>query len=327
MAIKITRRDILKTAAVAAASGLVPLRALAQTDSGQSAASGRYKRVLRFAHLTDSHVQPELGAPEGLARCIRHALGHADKPKMIVHGGDHIMSAFGEDAARTKLQWDLYQRIFKDECPLPVESCIGNHDIWGWDKTKSGTTGSETNYGKKWAMDVLGLSSAYRTFDRAGWRFIILDSVQPDGALFRGELAPPQFEWLKEQLSRTPHEMPVIIVSHIPIFSTTPFMAMRGAEADGKDWKIPALAMHIDARRIMALFDEHPSVRLCLSGHTHLLDRVEYNGVTYICDGTICGAKWRGPSQRTREGYGMIDLFADGSFAHQYHTYGWEARG
>jgi len=321
---------MLKAAAVSCAGGWLTDRLVAQPAAeSQSPAHGHgsRRRALRFAHLTDSHVQPELRAGEGLTACFRHAQSQADKPELIVHGGDHIMSAFGEDAARTKLQWDLYTSIVKGEVAVPVESCIGNHDIWGWNKAKSGTTGSEPNYGKKWAQEVLGLSAPYRTFDRAGWRFIILDSVQPDGEFFRGELDQPQFDWLKEQLARTPRDMHVIIVSHIPILSSTSIVVLPNAEESGREWKISAAAMHIDARRIIKLFDEHPNVRLCLSGHTHLLDRVEFSGVTYICDGTVCGARWKGPNQRCREGYGLIDLFDDGSFEHAYQPYAWNAQG
>jgi 3',5'-cyclic-AMP phosphodiesterase len=67
-------------------------------------------------------------------------------------------------------------------------------------------------------------------------------------------------------------------------------------------------------------------VPLLLSGHIHLVDRVSYLGKTYVCDGAVCGNWWRGPCQQFAEGYGVVDLWPDGTFEHQYVTYGWKAR-
>src|SRR5262249_25554403 len=91
------------------------------------------------------------------------------------------------------------------------------------------------------------------------------------------------------------------------------------------DLKVSAKRMHVDCRDLDALFQKHRNVKLCLSGHLHLLDRCDYNGVTYICDGAVSGAKWKGRKRQTPEGYGVIDLFADGTFKHEYMTYGWKA--
>lgn len=325
---QMTRREWLEIGVMSAAIGgplLTSTFADSTPDSSRGTPDPKRRRVLRFAHLTDSHVQPELRAGEGLLACLRHAQDRPDPPQFLLTGGDLIMDAFSSDAARTKLQWDLFTSILKDACPLPVEHCLGNHDIWGWNRQGSRATGDEPRYGKKWAMEILGLSAPYHSFERSGWKFIVLDSVHPDGDLFRGELDAAQFDWLKDQLARTPRETPIVIVSHIPILSSTVFMAVRDAEADGKQWKIPALAMHMDARKLMTLFSGHPNVRLCLSGHIHLLDRVEYGGVTYICDGAVCGRYWEGPNQICAEGYGIIDLFDDGSFDHKYNSYGWQA--
>ena len=47
------------------------------------------------------------------------------------------------DDARTQLQWDLWKSVLKNECSLPIESCIGNHDIWGWHRRHAHTRGDE----------------------------------------------------------------------------------------------------------------------------------------------------------------------------------------
>ena len=64
-------------------------------------------------------------------------------------------------------------------------------------------------------------------------------------------------------------------------------------------------------------------MKLCISGHIHLIDRVDYNNITYLCNGAVCGKWWRGTYQESPPGYALIDLYNDGSFAHQYIAYGW----
>ena len=59
------------------------------------------------------------------------------------------MDSFRANQERTTIQWDLYHKIMKEQCLLPVKSVIGNHDVWGWDKNRSQTTGSEALWGKK----------------------------------------------------------------------------------------------------------------------------------------------------------------------------------
>jgi 3',5'-cyclic-AMP phosphodiesterase len=325
MAKQITRRGAIKTAAGAAAvvwSGAGLARAGESEDTVKNP-----RRVLRFAHMTDVHVKPEKGAGEGMAAALRHAQGLADPPGLIVNGGDAIMDALGATRERTRLQWDLWNSILKSECSLPVEHCIGNHDIWGWYKKKSGTGGDEAMWGKAWALEAYGLAKPYRAFDRAGWRFIVLDSVQlrDGGGAYTARLDDEQFEWLAGELASVDAGVPVVIISHIPIVSVVPAF-FKDYFKDNKT-QIPGALLHTDMHRIKDLFYKHKNIRLCLSGHIHLVDRVEYLGVTYICGGAVSGAWWGGDWHECEAGYGVIDLYEDGGFGYQYVPYGWEARG
>jgi 3',5'-cyclic AMP phosphodiesterase CpdA len=308
---------------IASAAGLDTGIVSAQTTPLAGVALPGRKRSLRFAHLTDVHVEPELGANEGMASCLKHVQSHADKPEMILFGGDCVFDSMASDQARTKLQWELWQKVLKDNCSLPVEAGIGNHDVFGWTKSKARTTGQETLYGKAWAMQMLGLSKPYHSFDPAGWHFIVLDSIYPDGDHYKGQLDEDQFQWLSDDLGKT--RSPVLIMSHIPIFSVTP-MAPPPASVNGVI-TVTAGSMHGDFQRIKNLFKQHANVKLCLSGHTHLIDRVQYNSVTYLCDGAVSGDWWRGNHLgECDNGYGLIDLYDDGTFDHSYQTYGWKTR-
>jgi hypothetical protein len=69
------------------------------------------------------------------------------------------------------------------------------------------------------------------------------------------------------------------------------------------------------------LFTHYPNIKLAISGHIHLLDRVEYNGVTYCCNGAVSGAWWGGKYHDTKPGYAIIDLYSDGRFTNTYSSY------
>lgn len=323
-----TRRDFLAatgaTLAGFAAAGRIASASAQSNASGSAATSAATrKRALRIAHLTDVHVQPELKADQGLIACLKHVQSQPDKPDLILNGGDAIMDSFGHDQARTKLLWGIWKGALKSDCGVPVQSCIGNHDIWGWNKREAKTTGAEPQYGKQWAMDELGLSRPYHSFDRAGWHFIALDGVQPFGEDgYIGRIDDEQFAWLQSDLKSVAAGTPILLWTHIPIFSIAAFV---NDTHDKEDWRVSGGVMHIDAIRMQQLFLKFPNVKLCLSGHLHLVDRVDYTGVTYFCDGAVSGAWWKGDHHECKNGYAMLNLYDDGSFEREYVTYGWQA--
>jgi len=310
----------LGSAALAAgASGLIAQPAFALGPSPTR------KRVLRFAHVTDIHVQPELKAGEGFSKCLQHVQSLPDPPTLIVFGGDEIMDSFEQGDTRTTLLWNLWHSIVKSELSLPWKACIGNHDVWGWMKSKSHLTGNESLYGKKRAIKELGIPDRYYSFDQAGWRFYILDSIHPDLVeSYRGQFDDEQLAWLDNDLSKLDPKTPVVVVSHIPILSTLGFVEDK-VESDG-NYHVSGGLVHGDYVKVKEIFKKHPNVKLCLSGHVHLIDRAEYLGVTYLCNGAVSAGWWRGPNYgECDEGYAVIDLYDDGSFEHQYVRYGWKA--
>jgi 3',5'-cyclic AMP phosphodiesterase CpdA len=336
MTIEITRRRALGAAAAAAGAALLPRSvwgaqnapgAPATPAAGGAGVGGTAaKRALRLVHMTDLHIQPERHAGEGVAACLRHINAMADKPGLILTGGDLVMDAFEAGQARTKEQFELLLRTLRDQSGIPVEHCLGNHDIWGWNKRKSTTTGNEGLWGKRWALDALGLTAPYRSFDRAGWHFVVLDSVHVDPNDAEGYIAKldeAQADWLASDLASVPATTPVLVLSHIPILTVT--VLLGDADKKTNDRSVSGGVLHIDSPAIRELFAARGNVKLCLSGHLHRVDRVDFRGTTYLCNGAVSGRWWKGLNHETPEGYGVIDLFDDGSFRNEYVAYGWKA--
>ncbi|TWT45541.1 3',5'-cyclic adenosine monophosphate phosphodiesterase CpdA [Phycisphaerae bacterium RAS1] len=320
----LSRREFVHSASALAAVLALPGVARAHDEHEGKPAAATRKRALRIAHLTDMHVQPERKGDQGFTACLRHLRAQKDPADLILFGGDTVFDSFDENESRTRMLWELWQKLLKDECGTEHACCIGNHDIWGWNKSKSGTSGSEARYGKRWVLEIFGVEKPWRSFDKGGWHFIILDSTQPDGGDgYIAKLDDEQFEWLQGDLAATPATTPVLILSHIPILSAAAYMG-NGAEKSG-NWVVSGSVMHRDARRLKNLCRKHANVKLACSGHLHLVDRVDYLGVSYLCNGAVSGGWWKGANQECEPGYAMIDLFADGGFESQYVEYGWKA--
>ncbi len=315
----LSRREALKYAGLGIAAATLGPGAV---HTLAAAARPARSRALRIAHLTDIHVEPERRAGEGMAAAFTHANTLPDKPDLIVTGGDHVYDSFEHDEARTKTQWDVFTRALADSNKLPILSCLGNHDCWGWNKSRSKTTGDEPLWGKKLAIDHLKMPGRYHSADKNGWHLVFLDSITAEGDGYIGRLDDEQFEWLKGDLSAT--KLPVLIVSHIPILSVC---ALEWGKDDKPKATLEASRMHTDAGRLRSLFLKHPNVKVCVSGHIHLLDRCEYDGVTYLCNGAVSGNWWKGRHQQCDEGYAILDLYDDGAFESKYQTYGWKAAG
>lgn len=311
---EINRRDLMRLLATGALSLGLP-----GTPQAQSTAlinPGR-KRVMRFAHITDIHMQPERGAPEKFVKCLHHIQNQSDKPEFIVSGGDTIMDALAQEKPRVKEQWDLWHSIIRNECSLPIDYCIGNHDIWGLEQAKD-----QPDYGKKHATEMMQLDKPYRSFDRKGWHFIVLDSthVNESGKWYVAKLDEEQKAWLRDDLKNTPSNVPIMIISHIPIFAACVFNF--GNNVKNERWDVPGSWMHIDAVELIKLFYEHKNVKACISGHMHLLDLVVYNEVQYFCNGAVSGSWWKDEMyHQTRAGYAMMNLYDDGHVEREYIHY------
>jgi len=275
------------------------------------------KRVLRVAHLTDTHLTDTRNAVKNYTTCLHHVQSLKEEVDLILDGGDTIMDSLGvKEKAKVDAQWKLWENTYGQGSDLDIVHCVGNHDVW------AGAEKTDPLYGKKYVQDRLQMDSPYYSFDRAGWHFIVLDSTHPvNGGWYTAKLDEAQMDWLRQDLENTNKETPILVLSHIPILTATGFYPDNVKEGN---WTVPGSWMHTDFQEIQKLFMAHGNVRACLSGHMHLLDYVIYNGITYMCNGAVSGNWWGDPMYyETRAGYAVINLYADGSFDREWYEYEW----
>ncbi|SEL71990.1 3',5'-cyclic AMP phosphodiesterase CpdA [Chitinophaga rupis] len=311
------RRSLIKGLGLGAVLGGLPGAGLLRAAAAAPSKAAR-KRVLRFAHLTDVHLEPEMNAPKGLAACLHHIQSQKEQPSFIMNTGDCIMDALKQPKDRVETQWNLWHGLMKSDNSLPIEYCIGNHDCWGAGQT------SDALYGKKYALEMMHLPKPYRSFDKAGWHFIVLDSIQtlPDGTWYTCFLDEEQYAWLQQDLEANTTK-PIIIFSHVPIVSAAAVVTDNKFKP-GQGYVLGQGTMHADAPRLIELFDKHPNVKVCMSGHIHLYEQIQYNNVTYISNGACSGNWWKGVRSHTENGYAMVNLYDDGTFDNEYIPYGWK---
>jgi len=303
----ITRRGILKLIGAGAVGTLMAPMGC-QMDKKSLKAP-----ILRFAQLTDMHLLPDSPAEEGVKKCIRHLLSNEEKIDFIINGGDLIMDALDKNKQEVESQWEIWRNIKNSFPDLTFYHCLGNHDVWGL------TPNIEKYQGKEWALRELGLESPYYHFETQGWHFIVLDSthLRPDGRWYTAKLDLEQKQWFKNTLASIKSEEPILIISHIPILGASTFL--DGDNLKNGDWVVPGAWMHTDAKELIKLFYQHKNIKLCISGHIHLLEKLVYNNVHYYCSGAVCGNWWENePYEETNKGYAVIELFDDGSHTYKY---------
>jgi hypothetical protein len=161
------------------------------------------------------------------------------------------MDGMKADRQWAEAQWRAITQVIAAEVSLSIVHFIGNHDVWGCGVPADGAADHpDSQTGKELAMQSLGLSRRYYSFDRGVWHFVVLDSIHPKDHPseqdYTGMLDDEQRVWLTQDLHRTPAETPVCVVSHLPILCACEFLDGEN-EASG-DWVVPGARMQLDAR-------------------------------------------------------------------------------
>jgi 3',5'-cyclic AMP phosphodiesterase CpdA len=278
-----------------------------------SATPSRQKGV-RFVFYTDVHARTEWDTPVAMAHAARAI--NAAQPDFVIGGGDLITDGFQNSAVAVAPRWDAYMAMHQS-INADIYPTIGNHDLVGAipeDRSKPAKD-PRAIY-----LDRMGLEKTWYTFNVAGYRFFVLDSIRisQDEFKYHGHVSSEQIEWLKEELALTPHDMPLIIVLHIPLL-TVFYEATKGATFGALPNRV--VTNNIE---VMELFENH-NLLLVLQGHIHVSERLWWRNTTFITGGAICARWWRGPWHGTEEGFNIITL-QDNKIDWQYINYGWEAK-
>ncbi|OMP13298.1 hypothetical protein COLO4_01919 [Corchorus olitorius] len=154
---KMKRKDFLRSGLIAAGMGAFPKIA----DASQKPS----KKSLRFAFISDIHIKRGAAPEAGMAKALQHINQLKPKVDFIINGGDAIMDALAASKENAQDQWDLFHQIMQRENTLPIYSCIGNHDIYGWFQKNPEKT--DPAYGKDWAIRELKMSNRFYRFNRA----------------------------------------------------------------------------------------------------------------------------------------------------------------
>ncbi|WP_316845041.1 metallophosphoesterase family protein [Pedobacter psychrodurus] len=296
------RRSLLKSIPLAAAALVAgDLKNLASAAPVEK--NINRKPILTIAHITDVHIRSGDDAPARFEKCLKEIKKH--KVDFFLNGGDSIHAADYKDITRDSVteQWGIWDNCIKQIAEYEVHSCIGNHDIW-W----AAPSTADEMYGKEYVVKRLKIPNRYYSFSKKGWHFIVLDGNNKNTAL-----DSEQYKWLEAELERLPANTPVLLMSHYPILTVT------GTWEGGQ---------HGDHKELKQLFYKHKDkVKVCLSGHQHLLDRAWYNGVEYYCNGAMSGFWWgKGDKrsanpyyyQETAPGYAILKLYSDGTLENKY---------
>jgi 3',5'-cyclic AMP phosphodiesterase CpdA len=291
------RRSFLSLAPLSLAG--IPTAGLANTLSSEA------KPVLTVAHITDVHIRPDDDVPNRFLRCLETI--KKQRIDFFLNTGDSIHAADYSDITRDRVleQWKTWDDCMSALKAYEVYSCIGNHDPWWAAPSKE-----DPMYGVAYAAKRAGMPHRYYHFQKKNWHFLVLDGNNPGISL-----DPEQMEWLKLKLSEIKKGEFALLMSHYPILTVT------GTFEGGQ---------HKDHKELKKLFYQYKDqVKVCLSGHQHLLDRAWYNGVHYFCNGAMSGFWWGEGDKRSAEpyyyqetppGYAILKLYGDGTVENEYRT-------
>ena len=174
-------------------------------------------------------------------------------PDFVVGTGDMVDDGSAEE------QWqqffDIEHRLLRDNVYFPA---VGNHDRQGRGRTADSYRAFVS------VPDNGGDTERYYAFSYAAARFLVLDSNEYSFAL------SDQTAWLERELiaaRQDPAVRHVFVVMHHPPYS----ISVHGGSRDLRERWTP-------------LFEKY-QVSAVFSGHDHVYERAEHNGIRYFVSG------------------------------------------
>jgi Icc protein len=219
---------------------------------------------LTIGIVTDLHFGPEalwqgklrkLTHQAGdLARAFVQEMNDSVRPDMVVNLGDDI-----EDESR---EADLARY---GEClgilrsaKATLVNVAGNHDLIHLNRD---------DLSKLWQRS----GPLYYSFDRAGWHFVVLHTIEKQGVEIR--VPETQLEWLREDLARS-REPTVVLMHH---------SASEQYVEDSRWWPGRAhLALVKERAELRDIFEQSGRVRAVFNGHLHWNHFDVIRGIPYV---------------------------------------------
>ena len=271
------------------ATTLAGTAALAST----SAHTSQPGKPLTVLHLTDAHIRPEHDAPKRCAAILQAILKRHPEIGLVINTGDSIYAADYNHITRERVleQWKIWDDVVMAALKrLPVIHAIGNHDPW-WAGPKD-----DEMHGIPYVCKRLGIETSHTTHRHGGWEMIALDN-------HNGALGETQQKWLFDHLDSLPSTTPVLLASHLPIFSLA-------GDYDGGNMR--------NAKAVVDKLAARKAPVVCLSGHIHIQSSESLWNINFHCNGALSGSWWEpgdagdGSYKRTPAGYALLRLWPDG---------------
>jgi calcineurin-like phosphoesterase family protein len=207
----------------------------------------------------------------------------ADVHKDVMHDADERLGAFLKAMAKKRAHFVAQMGDF---CQ-PKEANDSFRKVWqSWEGAQYNVAGNHDMDGGASREDFrkyVGMDAGYYTYLQQGYRFVVLDGNDrhkdaPDG--YPRHVGEEQRAWLTETLASTTE--PVVVLIH---------QSLENASGLDNGAEVRAI---LEAANDTAGWGR---VLACFSGHHHLDDLVEVNGIPYIQVNSM-SYKWVGGSKK-----------------------------
>jgi 3',5'-cyclic AMP phosphodiesterase CpdA len=220
------------------------------TLEAASAAPRRSVKPFSFVQVSDSHIgftkDPNPDARATFREAVAKIAALPQKPDFILHTGDVTQLSRPEE-------FDDADQILRT-AGLTVFHVPGEHDMLD----EGGGKAFLDRYGKG------SLGDGWRSFDHGGVHFVGLINVKNLKAGGMGALGADQIAWLKQDLAGVSSSTPVVVYTHIPLWTVYQPWGW------GTD----------DADQALALLRRFGSVTV-LNGHIHQVQQKVEGNITF----------------------------------------------
>ena len=239
---------LILSVTAAAEDGLVRLGIIEDTHAHDADSPGESKVMTNYAERLTAFVEAMNGAgADAIAQ-----LGD------LVNGNFVFGGAMGDPARIEGLLVEAGELLYGFEGP--VYHVAGNHDFYDL---------SIDQY-----LAALQIETAVYSFDLGGFHFTVLDAEhEPDGSHYdhvflrvKGQIPPPQLEWLQEDLAEA--TLPTVVLIHQPLDAD--FEDLAGG---------PPVSNHLEVRDVLAASGKVIAV---FQGHDHENRYAEIDGINYV---------------------------------------------